>query len=983
MYGSRWSRRFFNIWEWLPTALAFLVVYGMLIGFFSRRWPLDLIFSLTTTSGGDTGAHHYPAQYLIQELLPNWRLTGWAPGWYAGMPMLTFYFPLPFLVIALLDYILPYTVAFKIGTVLGVFLLPLTIYGMGRLLRIRKPFPVIAAVFAGGFLLMEKSGAGQLYSIYGGNILSTLAGEFGYMLSFALVFLFLGSMYRGMEKPRLRMLFVANCVLLMALALSHIVTTIILVLVVPGLLLPHILSSRQEGERLGLSEMGLLAAIAGFALCFMAYLRSSIWFMGVGGMVLLAGLIVALWWPIIKRRSSTAERAVGYLLALEIIGFLLVAVGVVGYVRSDLLVLGVAVLGLLVLLVGLLVVLVWPIIRHRSSASRRALGYLLAVGVVGFCLVAFWSLPFAANLGWTADMKWDQLPLLGKPINVAAQWALVIIAAIGLGSAMGLGVYAAASQKRVFPIVGGILGATLTICALICIPFLSGYLLPGTFIPLFVLGIVGMAFAVARRETRMLPLAWLTAVAFLMYALMPDGKMLWNGRLLSFWYVSFYIWSAYGVTWLIRSFMVLSWDLLRVRTRFTQKAYAPFVAIVVVAIVAASSSVAGGWIRWNYQGYEQKPAWPEYKQILDYIDTFPQNSRVMIEHGDKLDQFGTPRAFEIIPYWTQAATMEGTLMEASYTAAFHFINQRELSEQPSNAIIGVLYPSDIDVTRGITHLQMMNIPYFLAFVNDENERVIPAVDADPRAELLTTFGDYRIYHIKDCSGYVEIMKNEPVRVSVEQDAWRDMAVEWYKNASVLDIPLVWDNGEEALKQFPQVSAEAAVNPPRVPNRTVGVVSNIDLQNESLSFDTTAIGEPHWIKISYFPNWHVEGAEGPFLASPSMMMVIPTQEHVVLTYGGTWANTVGQSLQGLAWALLLGLTIWRVVARVKRRPEPAPEGPVAAVVVMPPALPERTATAADVQSDALDEEGVADYWSAGHEAYGEQYIPDFEEDPPVR
>ncbi len=37
----------------------------------------------------------------------------------------------------------------------------------------------------------------------------------------------------------------------------------------------------------------------------------------------------------------------------------------------------------------------------------------------------------------------------------------------------------------------------------------------------------------------------------------------------------------------------------------------------------------------------------------------------------------------------------------------------------------------------------------------------------------------------------------------------------------------------------------------------------------------------------------------------MMMVIPTQEHVVLYYGGTWANTVGQTLQVLAWALLLG------------------------------------------------------------------------------
>ena len=180
MYESRWDRIRNTAWDWLPTALAFLVVYGMLIGFFSRHWPLDLLFSQTTTSGGDTGAHHYPAQYLIQELLPNWRLTGWAPGWYAGMPMLTFYFPFPFLLIALVDYLpgMPYTVAFKLVTVLGIFLLPLAAYSLARLWRIRRPFPAVAAIFAGAFLLMEKSGAGQLYSIYGGNILSTLAGEF-------------------------------------------------------------------------------------------------------------------------------------------------------------------------------------------------------------------------------------------------------------------------------------------------------------------------------------------------------------------------------------------------------------------------------------------------------------------------------------------------------------------------------------------------------------------------------------------------------------------------------------------------------------------------------------------------------------------------------------------------------------------------------------------------------------------------------------
>jgi hypothetical protein len=40
--------------------------------------------------------------------------------------------------------------------------------------------------------------------------------------------------------------------------------------------------------------------------------------------------------------------------------------------------------------------------------------------------------------------------------------------------------------------------------------------------------------------------------------------------------------------------------------------------------------------------------------------------------------------------------------------------------------------------------------------------------------------------------------------------------------------------------------------------------------------------------------------------------------VVLTYGRTAANTWGQVLEVLAWAGLLGLTIWRFVRWLRRR-----------------------------------------------------------------
>ena len=259
--------------------------------------------------------------------------------------------------------------------------------------------------------------------------------------------------------------------------------------------------------------------------------------------------------------------------------------------------------------------------------------------------------------------------------------------------------------------------------------------------------------------------------------------------------------------------------------------------------------------------------------------------------------------------------------------------------------------------NGITHLQLMNIPYFLTCTDE----VTTATKADPRAELLATFGDYNIFRVSGTSGYVEVMKNQPVRVDIAQSAWRDVAVDWYENMDDLQTPIVWDNGDAALQQFASITPEAVTYPPAVPIQTEQHVTGEKLENERLSFDTTAIGQPHWIKISYFPNWHVEGAKGPYLVSPSFMMVIPTQSHVTLTYGRTGANTVGQILEVIAWILLVAMVVWRTILWGRRR-RLSGTGPGSAVIPVQDFTDQYFERPAlyDLEHDQTDGAGPRDY-----------------------
>ena len=102
----------------------------------------------------------------------------------------------------------------------------------------------------------------------------------------------------------------------------------------------------------------------------------------------------------------------------------------------------------------------------------------------------------------------------------------------------------------------------------------------------------------------------------------------------------------------------------------------------------------------------------------------------------------------------------------------------------------------------------------------------------------------------------------------------------------------------------------------IPAATEGQVISESIDTETITFETTAIEQPHWIKMSYFPNWHVEGALGPYVVSPSFMMVIPTQREVTLYYGRTFSNNLGQAFTLVGWLLVVVILVVDLRPRVK-------------------------------------------------------------------
>ena len=283
----------------------------------------------------------------------------------------------------------------------------------------------------------------------------------------------------------------------------------------------------------------------------------------------------------------------------------------------------------------------------------------------------------------------------------------------------------------------------------------------------------------------------------------------------------------------------------------------------------------------------------------------------MWEHEEQHDRYGTPMALMLLPFWTDGCigSMEGLYFEASSTTPYHFLNQDELSYGASNPQRDLPYmpgpPDQAQFDLGIQHLQMLGVKYYMAIT----EQMTAYGEKNAALKQVATSGPWVVFEVAD-SQLVEPFDNNPaVLTGVPPNKWLEAVTPWYIDPTAWNV---WpaSGGPESWQRIAE-----GETPTATPTTPVAV-TNTQTGTDTISFDVTKVGTPILVKVSYFPNWEVSGAKGPWRVGPNLMVVVPTSNHVSMHFGTT-------SVEYGSWAITLG-GIVALVFLFRASPLPIPE-----------------------------------------------------------
>lgn len=876
-----------------------------------------LWFTDTTPTGGDLGAHVWSPAYLRDELLPRLRLSGWSPDWYAGFPAFTFYMVVPSLLIVIINVGLG--ISIDVFSALGVALGAFVVGGRCRIelksrLLLAFGFSAVSALWGaavdGRVIATDMLGWSPFEPFTFNDTAIDLA--IAVLLLPAAVAAGVWSMAASVVRWRGAITAAALIVTLLIVPVPYGVA-IKLVVIAGVVTLPA--AAYFAGRLSGLAHP--TPALLSLSTLPFIFDRS---FNIYGGNLM-----------------STMAGEFAYSLALTLavlfIGF--AARGLqTGRDRAVAAVL-LAFTGLLHLFAAffaLVAVLALLLLRIRWREIR----WVAVVGTLAALLSAFWVLPFAWNVRYLNDMGWgkerryaaalwhrgDGLGDQSFLVNDLPLQFFVVLAAIGalvcLVRRVRLGI-ALSIVAVVFAVAFVVLPESrLWNVRILPFYYLSIYLLAG-----IALAQISRLVAVVLARKPKDPCGGSSSSSQLRWTALPAGLFV----LLILTLLAFPLRSVPFAT----SFQRVGAD------GKTSEVYgfANFFGLESVGgwnlFATGQTNLGPGWVRYNFTGYEQKAGTVEYNELIATMAKVGQEfgcGRALWEYNrERLGPYGTTMAPMLLPHWTDGCvgSMEGLYFEASATTPYHFLLQSELSESPSRSQRDLPY-SNLNVQQGLAGLQTLGVRYYLAV----SESAISQARATDGLIEISSSGPWVVFLVNDQEIAVGINQLPVVidGLSAGGERWLvPAAATWLVTE---DIPLLAAEGADdwprlALEDISTQETDSAVassassphgdrvaeiralaaalpdwlvSTPVEPAKVVNVV----VGNDSISFNVDRIGAPVLVRASYFPNWQVSGAEGPFRVSPNLMVVVPTESSVSLSYGRSAVEWIGWS------ATLIGLVL---------------------------------------------------------------------------
>jgi hypothetical protein len=304
------------------------------------------------------------------------------------------------------------------------------------------------------------------------------------------------------------------------------------------------------------------------------------------------------------------------------------------------------------------------------------------------------------------------------------------------------------------------------------------------------------------------------------------------------------------------------------------------------------SRVLRPWTEWNYTGLEAKELWPAFAELAARLRGGVGDPRVAVEYGSVHEKAGSIRMYETLPLFSGRPTLEGVYNQASLQTHFVYYLASELGATSPNPFRSRTY-SRFDTDAALAHLRLFAVSDVVAV----SPQLVAALRARPDVVPLASVPPYEVFRLRGAAPrYVEPMAYAPVRVSPR--GWREKAWRWFTRRPLGPAHLVFSDDRRfgvaagsGLDVMPLVSLEPGAE-----------ISGEEVGRETIAFRTSRPGHPVLVKVSYPPRWRAEGADGPYLVSPALMMVVPRQAEVRLVYGRTWSDHVG-----------LGLTVLTVLA----------------------------------------------------------------------